>query len=83
VDPAHLKAFALRPRQALAESKARYLEERFERLGIGEAFRMADELRLSLLILAGPETPERRSADLENHIEQSRLWRRIASAKRD
>ena len=75
-----IREFMSRDWALARRAKDRYWAERIERLGIGEAFRVADDLRRQALAL-DPRWPhpDERQSDLDAH---ARLADRFARASR-
>jgi hypothetical protein len=68
---------------AVRENKDAYWAERIARLGPGEAFRVAEELRRQM-ILRDPDWPDAalREADLLSHARLAEILRRAGPARR-
>jgi hypothetical protein len=73
-----LIAFAERSRVDLSEIDAVYWRERKRRLGVGEAFRVAEMLRQHVLeVQPGWPSDAERAADLETHLRLSEQLRNV------
>jgi hypothetical protein len=68
---------------AVRENKDAYWGERIGRLGVLEAFRIGEALRLQALAQVSdwPGAPQR-EADLASHIRVAALFRRASAARR-
>ena len=78
-----IAAYVARDWDAARRSKDSYWAERIRRLGPGEGFRIADELRKQMLLM-DPGWPHRegRLADLADHVRLHELMRRADRPRR-
>jgi len=73
-----LIAFAQRDRPAIEESKAAYWLDRKRRLGRGEAFRVAEDLRrFAAAVRPGWPDAEARAEDFATHVAVGESLRRV------
>jgi hypothetical protein len=78
-----IREFVLRDWDLVRRTKDRYWSDRIQRLGAGEGFRVADELRRQTLAVdpSWPH-PDERHADLSTHIRLAQIFSRADSASR-
>ncbi|MFZ5469915.1 MAG: hypothetical protein ACOZIN_10810 [Myxococcota bacterium] len=76
-----VEAFLGRPWNELERMKEDYLIERLDRGGPTEGFRMADELRLSVMLVAEGAAWLERDEDFDNHIRLKQLLERAGATQ--
>jgi hypothetical protein len=78
-----IREFVSRDWDAARKAKDDYWGERIARLGLLEAFRIAEELRSQALVQnPGWPRPDERAQDLEAHARLSALLRRASPTRR-
>lgn len=78
-----IRDYLSRDWESVREAKERYWADRIDRLGPGEALRVADELRRHVMLqVPGWPTAAERDEDLATHIRVAALLRRADRTRR-